>query len=242
MSCSLKWWVANVVDVQLAAGHQLEQQRRGVAVDQAHGDRDVVNPEVLQLEVDRCSVHPDVGHAPARADDLGAHLERLRDADRFDGDVHAPAVGQRHDLLLPVGVAGVDAVRGAELLRLLDPVGVQVDRDDPGRPVEAGGRDHGESDRTGTDHGDHVPGLHLPVLDADLEARRQDVAEQHALLVGHALGHLVHGGLGVRAPARTRPGCHRSDGRRPSRSPTRPRRRGSARRCPAGRSCSDRTT
>ena len=69
------------------------------------------------------------------------------------------------------------AIRGSELLGLLHPVGVQVDRDDPGRPVEAGGRDRGESHRTGADHGDRVTGLHLPVLDPDLETGRQDVAE-----------------------------------------------------------------
>ena len=67
-------------------------------------------------------------------------------------------------------------------------------------PVQAGRRHHGESHRSGADHGDHVAGLHLPVLDPDLEARRQDVAEQHALLVRDALGHLVHGCLGVRHP------------------------------------------
>ncbi len=87
-----------------------------------------------------------------------------------------------------------------KLLRLLDPVGVQVDRDDPGRPVEAGHRHHGESHRTGTDHRDHVPGLHLPVLDPDLESRRQNVAEKHALVVRDALGHLVNGCLGIRHP------------------------------------------
>ena len=39
------------------------------------------------------AVHADVGDAAARPDQIGAELERLRHADRLDGDVGAEAGG-----------------------------------------------------------------------------------------------------------------------------------------------------
>ena len=44
------------------------------------------------------AVDADVGDATAGANELGAELERLGDADRLDRDVRAEAAGQLHDL------------------------------------------------------------------------------------------------------------------------------------------------
>ena len=125
-------------------------------------------------------------------------VERRRDADRLDRDVDAEAVGHRHDLLHPVGVAAVDGVGRAEGRGLVEPVGVEVEGDHPRGAVQAGGHDRGQPDRAGADDGDHVAGLDPAVADADLEAGRQDVGEHHGRLVADALGHLVQRVVGER--------------------------------------------
>ena len=67
------------------------------------------------------AVDADVGDAAARADQLGAELERLRHADRLDRDVGAEAAGELHDprdrVLRPLSIVDVRA----ELARLLEP-------------------------------------------------------------------------------------------------------------------------
>ena len=76
--------------------------------------------------------HRRVGHADlhdragevARVERL---LEHLGPADRLDAHVGAVAVGERADRLDRVGVARVDGVRGAELLRPLELPRVEVD-------------------------------------------------------------------------------------------------------------------
>ena len=82
-------------------------------------------------------------------------------------------------------------MRGPQLLGDVQPVLVEVDRDDLRGAVEAGGGDDGETDRPGADDGDGVARLDPPVLDADLEARREDVGEQHRRVVGHTVGQPV---------------------------------------------------
>ena len=147
---------------------------------------------------DRLAVHADVRHVAARAHQFGAHVEGRGHADGLDRDVDAVAVGQREHLLLPVGGSGVDAVRGADLLGHVQPVLVEVDRDDLGRAVQTGGGDDGEADRAGADDGDGVAGLDPAVLDAHLEAGREDVGQQQRGLVGDA------------APAAGRASCRRT--------------------------------
>ena len=124
--------------------------------------------------------------------------EGRRHADRLHRHVDAVAVGEGEHLLLPVGRAGVDAVRGADLLGEVQPVLVQVDGDDLGRSVETGGRDDGQAHRARSDDGDGVARLDLAVLHADLEAGREDVRQQQRGLVGDVLRQPVERVVGER--------------------------------------------
>src|SRR5438067_1490672 len=54
--------------IDLMARDQLEQRWRGVGVDQAGGNGDVLDPQLLQMEGGWFAVHADVGHPTARAD------------------------------------------------------------------------------------------------------------------------------------------------------------------------------
>jgi len=85
---------------------------------------------------------------------------------------------------------------GAELGGLVDTVRVDVDRDDLGRSVEAGGGHDRQAHRTCADDGDDISGGDVAVLHADLKAGGQDVAEQHAVFIGDAWVQLVEGRLG----------------------------------------------
>ena len=105
------------------------------------------------------AVHADVGDAAARPDQIGAELERLRHADRLDGDVGAEPVGELHHPRDRVLLAVVDRDVRAELERLLEPRRVEVDRDDPARRVELRRHDRREPDRAGADDRDRVARL-----------------------------------------------------------------------------------
>src|SRR5205814_10372909 len=72
---------------------QPEELRRRGRVDEARRDQDVADPQLLEVERRGMAVHADVGEATARPDQIGAELERLRYADRLDGDVGAEAGG-----------------------------------------------------------------------------------------------------------------------------------------------------
>ena len=119
---------------------------------------------------DGLAVHADVGDVAARPHDGQRHVPGRRHADSLDGDIHAETVCEGDHLLLPVRVRRDDAVACAEALRLLDPVGVYVDRDDAARPVEGGCRHRGEANRTGADDRDDIARLDRAVSDADLDA------------------------------------------------------------------------
>src|SRR6476661_872795 len=69
--------------IQLPLPDELEEARRAVRVDEPHRDRQVADPERLEMQGRRVPVDADVCNATAWADELGAELERLRDADRF---------------------------------------------------------------------------------------------------------------------------------------------------------------
>ena len=101
-------------------------------------------------------MHANVGDVAAGAYQLGAHVERRGHSDGFDRDIDAVAVSQGEDLLPPVRRSGVHGMRGAQLLGDVQPVLIEVDRDDLGRTVEAGGGDDGQTHRAGADDRDGV--------------------------------------------------------------------------------------
>ena len=72
---------------KLVLGDKLQQHPEGVRVDQAHGDVDVLDPELIKGEIDRLAVHTDVGDIAAWANDDRCHGERLGNPDRLDGDI-----------------------------------------------------------------------------------------------------------------------------------------------------------
>lgn len=61
---------------QLAGGNELEQHRRGVGANQSGRNRDVVDPEIIQRQLDGFAVYAGVGNRAARPDDLRARCER----------------------------------------------------------------------------------------------------------------------------------------------------------------------
>ena len=80
----------------------------------------------------------DVGDAATGANQLGAELERVRDADSFDRRVDAAAVRELHDTGERVLAAVVDHHVCAEVERAGEPRVGQVDRDDLRRACAAG--------------------------------------------------------------------------------------------------------
>ena len=81
--------------VELSGGDHREQGRRGVRVDEARGDRDVLDPQRFQVQGGRLAVHADVGDVSTGPHELRAQLECLRNADGLDDDVGAQTVGER---------------------------------------------------------------------------------------------------------------------------------------------------
>ena len=75
-------------------------------------------------------MHSEVGNPAAGADQLGAELERLRDADRLDRGVDAAAACELHDAGDRVLGAVVDHDVRAEVERAGEPRVGEVDRDD----------------------------------------------------------------------------------------------------------------
>jgi Ammonium Transporter Family len=78
--------------VALALG-QFQQGRRWVGVDQAGGDGDVADAELLEVQRRRLAVHADVGDVAAGPDEPGGQLEALGHSDRLDGDVGTEPTG-----------------------------------------------------------------------------------------------------------------------------------------------------
>src|SRR5262245_48371154 len=102
----------------------------------------------------------------AGGDDRLADVEGRRHATGLDGDVYAFPTGEFHHTTTRVLAATVDRTRGAELLRGLEAVVVDVDHHDLSRRVEARREQGSEPDGARADDGDRVAGLHLPVQDA----------------------------------------------------------------------------
>ena len=93
----VKWWVTNRLGVELVAGQQAQQGRCGGGVDEPGRDRDVADPEVLEVQRHRLAVHADVGDVTAGSGQPHGQLEGGRHADGLDGHVGAEAAGQLGD-------------------------------------------------------------------------------------------------------------------------------------------------
>ena len=199
-SSRAKWWVTNGVTSTWRVATQLEQRRGGVGVDQPGGDGHVLDPQVLEVQRGRLAVDADVGDVPAGPHQRGGQLEGGRHADGLDGDVGAEPVGQLGDDRRGVLAVVVDDDVGAEALGGVEPAVGLVDGDDVGGAEEPGAHDGGQPDRPGAHDRDDVARAHVPVEDADLVAGGQDVGEHQQLLVGHAVGSEVGGGVGERHP------------------------------------------
>src|SRR5262245_35473461 len=190
--------------VEPSVRDQLQQPRRGERVHEAGHDRHVPDPQLLEVERSRVAVNAHVGDATAGPHDVGAELERLRHADRFDRHVRAEPAGQLHDPLDRVLAAVVDDDVGAELERLVEARVREVDRDDPPGRVQLRRHDRGQADRPCPDDRDRVARLHVAVQHANLVGGREDVGEEQHLLVGELVRHLVDRGVRERHPRQLR--------------------------------------
>ena len=143
--------------------------------------------------VAECPWTPTLATRPSGADELGAELERLRNADCLDCDVGSEPVGQLQDPVEGTLGAVVDRHVRAEGERLLEARVGEVDRDDTAGGEELRGHDRGEPDRACADDRDRVAGLHAAVQHPDLVGGREDVGQEQHLLVAQRLGDRVHG-------------------------------------------------
>lgn len=134
-------------------GEQLQQHGRGDGVDQAGGQRDIVHPQLLDLQGAGLAVHADVGDGAAGSDQVLGHLQRLGHADGLHDGVAADVVGEGHDALERRRLGAVDGVVGAQLFGHLQPAGVAVDHDDQAGRVEFRGHQRGEPDGAGAHDG-----------------------------------------------------------------------------------------
>lgn len=154
-----------LVDRQLPTLHHAHQHRRAGGVDEPHRHRQIIPPQLLEMDLRALAVHADVGDIAAQRDDVLAQLERGGDADRLDHDVAAELV--RVVLHRGDGVGGrahdVRAHRG----RGLQAGRVVVDHDDQRWGVELGGQQGGEADGPGADDGDRFAGGDAAGEDAD---------------------------------------------------------------------------
>ena len=166
VSPSGKRWVAKTVGSRRPPAISFEQLGRRVRVDEAGRDQHVADPELLEMQRHRMAVDADVRNPAARPDQLGAQLERLRDADRLDGDIRAEPVGQLHDPSDRILGAVVHHDVGPEVECLRQPGVGKVDGDDPARRVQLRRHDRREPDRPGADDDDRVARLHAAVEDS----------------------------------------------------------------------------
>jgi hypothetical protein len=142
----------------------------------------------------RCStagaVPADIGHVPAWAHELGAHLERLGHTDRLDHDVRAESVSELVDDI-DRSVGNWDGHVGAELQSRVESRLGQIDSDDVGRAEQPRGLDRGQADRSGADDGDRVARRYASIEHTDLIGGRHDVGEHQRGLVGDVVRQLV---------------------------------------------------
>src|SRR5580693_4561870 len=188
--------------VDMAAGDQAHQGRRGGGVLQARGDRYVPDPLFVQVQRDGSAVHADVRDPATRPDQLDRHLEGGREPDGFDGHVRAEppgqVPGQVPDDLQRVLAGVVHDHVGAEVLGRFQPGVGQVDRDDVARAEQLRAGDRGQADRARADYGDEITRADVAVEHADLVAGGQDIGQHKGLLVAEAAGNRVGGGVGER--------------------------------------------
>ena len=100
---------------------QLEKRRCRIRVDEAGRDGHVPDPECLEVQRGRLTVHADVGDVAAGAGQRDGELERGRSAHRLDRDVGAETVGEALHDLQRVLVGRVHHHVGAEHLGRLQP-------------------------------------------------------------------------------------------------------------------------
>ena len=106
--------------------------------------------------------------------------------DRLDDDLGAPSTGRLEHLRRSGCEPGVDGL-GAEALGPGQPLGHHVHGQDAGRTEERGALQRHDADRAEPDDDHGRPRPDGGPQRAEV-AGREDVGEQHGLLVGHALG------------------------------------------------------
>jgi hypothetical protein len=163
VSPSSKRCVANTVGSSLPSTISCSSLGGGIGVDRTGRDRDVLDPELLEVQRRRAAVDADVRNPASWADELGAELERCGDADGFDRNVGAEPIGQLEHARGCVLAAVVDRHIRADADRLGESRGLEVDRDDPSGRIELRRQDRGESDRAGADDRDRVTRSDLPL-------------------------------------------------------------------------------
>src|SRR5262249_18255862 len=122
--------------IERARREHPEEHRGRHRIDQARGERDVLRPESLQVQLDALPEDPDVGDVPAGSDDCLADVERGGHADGLDGDVDPALSRELHYPATGLRAATVDRMGRAEPLCGLEAVAVEVEHDDVARRRE----------------------------------------------------------------------------------------------------------
>ena len=115
----------------------LHQRRRTRRIDKPHRHRQVIPPQLLQMDRRFFPMHPDIRNIAPQSNNLLAEFKRCGDPHRFDHHVAAEVVGFAH--YRGDGVGGAAADVGAHGFCGIQTGGVVVDHDDLRGGVQEGG-------------------------------------------------------------------------------------------------------
>jgi hypothetical protein len=110
----------------------------------------------VERDLQVARIDPEAGQRAARPQHPQTGLEGRLGAERLDGDVHAAAAGQAHDLLDRVGPGEIHHVVGAQPPGQLEPFRHPVDGDDLRGAAQLGPRRGAQPDRALREHRDDV--------------------------------------------------------------------------------------
>jgi len=179
------------------AGHDgLEQQRRGHRVNEPRRDGDVMRPEFFEAQSHARAMHADVGDVAAGTDDFLAEAERGRNADRFDGDIHAFAAGHGHDFFDGFAIGAVDHRGRAKFFGDFKTVVIQINDDEIRRSKKLRRQQRRQSDGPGSDDGHRVTGFDAAIEHAAFVAGRQNVAQHHHRVLVRIFGNKIKACVG----------------------------------------------
>lgn len=134
--------------------NKLHQHRRSNRIHQPRCNRNVLCPQILQMQVHLGTMHTHIRNHPARRHDILAHLKRRRHPHRLHHTITTPATRNPSHHLFHIFFLRIHNVIRPKLLCDGEPRFVGADHDYCGRGVELCGYHRGEADGTAADDSD----------------------------------------------------------------------------------------